>query len=156
MGVNSDDGFRAQAGYINVPADGAVLGQFEGGRGASDTLFTFVVASAGVYPIRVIWQEGGGGANIEFFSVKADGTKVLVNDTANGGLKAYRVGVAPAKPAAAPTISVARNANGSLTVTFEGTLEVADSVTGPWTVQAGTSPLTLPATGSAKFARSKF
>ena len=156
MGVNSDDGFRAQAGYINVPADGAVLGQFDGGRGASDTLFTFAVASAGVYPIRVIWNEGGGGANIEFFSVKADGTKVLVNDTANGGFKAYRVGVAPAKPAGAPKISVARNANGSLTVTFEGTLEVADSVTGPWTVQAGTSPLTLPASGAMKYARSKF
>ncbi|MCC6233107.1 MAG: discoidin domain-containing protein [Verrucomicrobiales bacterium] len=155
MGVNSDDGFRAQAGYINVPADGAILGQFDGGRGASDTLFTFVVGSAGVYPLRVIWNEGGGGANIEIFSVKANGTKALLNDTANGGFKTYRVGVAPNKPAAAPTISVARTGT-SVVLTFQGTLEVADSITGPWTPLAGTSPLTVPATEAKKFARSKF
>ncbi|RYD27488.1 MAG: hypothetical protein EOP86_24455, partial [Verrucomicrobiaceae bacterium] len=27
VGVNSDDGFRAQAGYINVPADGVLMGE---------------------------------------------------------------------------------------------------------------------------------
>jgi hypothetical protein len=31
------------------------------------------------------------------FTVKADGSSVLLNDVANGGLKAYRVGVAPDK-----------------------------------------------------------
>jgi len=155
MGVNSDDGFRAQAGYINVPADGAVLGQFDGGRGASDTLFTFVVASAGVYPVRVIWNEGGGGANIEIFSVMADGRKVLLNDTANGGYKTYRVGVAPNKPASAPTLSVTRSGN-NLVVTFEGSLEASDSVKGPWVAQPGTSPLTLPTAGTMRFLRAKF
>jgi len=98
MGVNSDDGFRSQAGYINVPADGLFLGEFDAGRGATDTIFRFVVQDAGIYPIRTIWQEGGGDANIEIFTVKADGTKVLINDTANGGFKSYRTGVAPNKP----------------------------------------------------------
>jgi len=98
MGVNSDDGFRSQAGYINVPADGLFLGEFDGGRGAADTIFKFVVQDAGIYPIRTIWQEGASDANIEIFTVKADGTKVLVNDTANGGFKSYRSGAAPNKP----------------------------------------------------------
>ena len=93
MGVNSDDGFKTTGG-LN-PADAAsaiVLGEFNGGRGASDTIFTFVVEEAGFYALRTTWEEGGGGANIEWFTLKADGTtKVLVNDTANGGVKAYRV-----------------------------------------------------------------
>lgn len=90
MGVNSDDGFRTAAGN---PLDvfGALrLGEFDTGRGAADTLFSFVVQEAGVYAFRTIWEEGGGGANIEWFTVKADGTKVLVNNTAGGGFKSYR------------------------------------------------------------------
>lgn len=92
MGVNSDDGFKTTAG-LN-PADSAsaiLLGEFNGGRGASDTIFTFVAEEAGIYALRTIWEEGGGGANIEWFTFKADGTKVLLNDVANGGLKAYRI-----------------------------------------------------------------
>lgn len=89
--VNSDDGFRTTAGRnANDALLGQVAGQFEGGRGAADTSYTVFVQEAGVYPFRTVWQEGGGGANIEWKSLKADGTKVLINDTANGGIKAYR------------------------------------------------------------------
>lgn len=155
LGVNSDDGFRTAAGFINVPADAVTLGQFDGGRGASDTIFTFLVQSAGVYPIRTIYQEGGGGANIEIFSVKADGSKVLLNDVENGGYAAYRVGVAPDKTAK-PKLSVVHNANGTVTVTFEGTLEVANKVEGPYTALPGVaSPLTVPADQAAQFARAR-
>jgi hypothetical protein len=98
MGVNSDDGFRTQAGYINNPADGVLLGEFDGSRGSADTLFRILVQDPGVYGLRTVYMEGTGGANIEWFTVKTDGTKVLLNDTANGGLNAYRVGVAPEKP----------------------------------------------------------
>lgn len=155
LGVNSDDGFRTQGGFINVPADGVNLGQFDGGRGASDTIFTFLVQSAGVYPLRTIYQEGGGGANIEIFSVNADGSKVLLNDVANGGYAAYRAGVAPDK-SPKPKLSVVRNANGTVTVTFEGTLEVATKVEGPYTPLTGVaSPLTVPADQAAQFARAR-
>ena len=34
--------------------------------------------------------EGGGDASVEWFTQNAEGTKVLVNDVANGGIKAYR------------------------------------------------------------------
>ncbi|MCP5517725.1 MAG: hypothetical protein H7A45_10780 [Verrucomicrobiales bacterium] len=98
LGVNSDDGFRAQAGYINNPADGIVLGQFDGARGPGDTTFDILVQEAGVYPLRVIYNNGDGNGSIEIFSVLEDGTKVLLNDTANGGRATYRTGVAPEKP----------------------------------------------------------
>ena len=95
MGVNSDDGFKvsnAEAGDSG-PADSAdaladALGFFNGGRGAADTIFGFAVPAAGVYPMRLLWYEGGGGANVEWFTVGSDGSKTLVN--AEGGIKAYR------------------------------------------------------------------
>jgi hypothetical protein len=97
MGVNSDDGFRTTLGFGALGS--LFLGEFDGGRGASDTLFSFFVQEAGVYPMRTIYEEGGGDANIEWFSIKPDGvTKVLVNDGANGGLKAYRAVVGAANP----------------------------------------------------------
>lgn len=103
MGVNSDDGFRTTAGAIYDAFERVTLGEFDGGRGAADTIFSFFVAEAGVYAFRTIWEEGGGGANIEWFTVNS-GTKVLVNDTANGGLKAYRVATS-AIPAHAKSVT---------------------------------------------------
>ncbi len=96
MGVNSDDGFRTVAGNLKDIFQGVVLGGFEGGRGAADSIFTFSVQEAGVYPFRTVWEEGGGDANVEWFTVKADGTKVLLNDA--GGVKAYRAATAVVQP----------------------------------------------------------
>ncbi len=104
MGVNSDDGFRTSAGVVTDAFGNINLGEFDGGRGAADTLYTFVVEEAGVYPFRTIWEEGGGGANVEWFTVKADGTKVLLNDTANGGFKTYRAITSPT-PVAVKAVS---------------------------------------------------
>jgi hypothetical protein len=98
MGVASDDGFRALAGNTRDAFQGVFLGEFNGGRGTGETLFKFKVAEAGVYPFRVTYEEGGGGSDIEWYTVKADGTKVLVNDTANGGVKAYRASTAVQPP----------------------------------------------------------
>jgi hypothetical protein len=114
MGVVSDDSFRAQAGYINKPADGLLLGQVDGAT--ANVTVRCVVQEAGIYPIRVIWQEGGGDAGLELFTVKADGTRVLLNDTANGGFKCYRSGVAPNKPT---LFSIAtQNTGGNLEITW--------------------------------------
>ena len=68
LGVNSDDGFQATIGSNFGDLGSQVLGEFNGGRGASDTLFDIVVTEAGLYPFRVLWFEGGGGANVEIFS----------------------------------------------------------------------------------------
>ncbi|HEX7862528.1 MAG TPA: hypothetical protein VF773_19485 [Verrucomicrobiae bacterium] len=106
MGVNSDDGFRTTGGNPLDVFQAVRLGEFDAGRGASDTLFSFVVQEAGVYAFRTLWEEGTGGANIEWFTLKADGSKVLVNDFANGGFRAYRAiqgGTPPYVKAVSPT-----------------------------------------------------
>ncbi len=99
MGVNSDDGFKVTLGKNPRDRFALVLGQYDGGRGASDTLFTFTIPQAGLYPFRLIWENGdgeltGNQANCEWFTVKSDGTKGLVNDTAST-IKAYRSGPLP-------------------------------------------------------------
>ena len=64
-------------------------------------------------------------------------------------------GLAAAAGGDAPTISVVNNGDGSVTVTFEGTLQSADSVNGPWSDVDAASPLTLPADQAAQFGRAK-
>ncbi len=84
LGVNSDDGFKVSVAP-GFDAFGTVLGKFDGGRGSSDTLFDIVAEADGVYPIRLLWWEGGGGANTEFFTVDlVTGKKFLINQP--GGL----------------------------------------------------------------------
>ncbi len=87
LGVNSDDGFRMEGGLGD---QAETLGEFGRARGSFDSFFRFEVQEAGIYPIRVIWFNGGGGATIELFVVQEDGTKVLLNDVANGGFATYR------------------------------------------------------------------
>ena len=56
----------------------------------------------------------------------------------------------------APALSIVNNGDGSVPVTFEGTLQSAASVNGPWSdVEGATSPLTLPAEQAAQFGRAK-
>ncbi len=99
MGVNSDEGFRASAGNLHDAFQGLVLGEFDGGRANADTIFSFTVQEAGVYPFRLLWEEGEGGASIEWFTVKADGARTLINDLEHGGIKAYRAATAgPREP----------------------------------------------------------
>lgn len=100
FGVNSDDGFVLAVGPDPRDALRLPLGRFDGGRGSADSLFSFVAETPGVYCFRLLWYEGNGGANLEFFSVDpATGEKILINDTANPrAIKAWRQLVAPTKP----------------------------------------------------------
>jgi hypothetical protein len=95
FGVNSDDGFEVNS----LPPQGVsgspiALGLFDGGRGAADTLFDFLVTSSGVYPFQVIYFQDTGFSSCEFFSVTnlATGDKVLINDPNDpNAIKSYRV-----------------------------------------------------------------
>lgn len=96
MGVNSDDGFKTTVG--KVPQDqisGIIAGQFDGSRGVADTLFYVNVEQAGIYAFRTTYQNGTGATGFEWFTVKSDGAKVLVNDVAGGGVPAYRAATVP-------------------------------------------------------------
>jgi hypothetical protein len=90
LGVNSDDGFRLTAGHGTAAKQ---LGVFSGGRGAADSMFYVSVEQDGLYPVRLIWYEGGGGASVEFFSedfTASPPTKILVNDRTNPkAIRAY-------------------------------------------------------------------
>lgn len=61
---------------------------------------------------------------------------------------------APFNEGGTPEVSIALDA-ANVVVTFTGTLTAADQLTGPWTDVAGTSPLTIPASGAQKFYRAK-
>ena len=93
-GVNSDDGFEVSAvAPQGVSGSPVVVGLFDDGRAADDTLFDFFVQTSGIYPFRVIFFEGYGQASCEFYSVTnlATGDKVLVNDTNPSAIKSFRV-----------------------------------------------------------------
>jgi hypothetical protein len=84
--------------------------------------------------------------------------KLMFNTTAasNGCcMQVAEVELLGIKSAAAPTISVVRNADGTVTVTFDGTLQTAPTVNGPWSDVDGDSPLTIPASEAAAFGRAK-
>jgi hypothetical protein len=95
LAVNSDDGFtlRISPGAGEV-IEGIMLGYFDGGRGSSDSFCDVWADSAGVYPARLAWWEGDGGANVEFFSEIPESRKrILINDrTVTEHLKAYPTG----------------------------------------------------------------
>jgi len=94
MGVNSDDGFRVTLGGANPEDKFAVdVGQWDGSRGANDSIFQFTVTQPGLFAARLLWFNGGGSAAVEWFTI-LDGltgtNKVLINDVANGGIPAYQ------------------------------------------------------------------
>ena len=91
---NSDDGFQVSMGNADNPTY-LVLGLFDGGRGSADTVFFFAVEEAGVYLFRLLWFEGGGGANVEWFTVNPDGSRALVNGTQTGSISAFRTRTVP-------------------------------------------------------------
>ena len=53
----------------------------------------------------------------------------------------------------APALSIVNNGDGTVTVTFEGRLEAAASVNGPWQDTGATSPLVTPADAAMQYAR---
>ncbi len=100
MGVNSDDGFVVYSGVDTQDLLRVSLGRFDGGRGSADTLFQFDVSQAGVYPFRLLYYQGDGGANLEWFLVDPlTDEKVLINDSNHPeAVRAWRQLSVPARP----------------------------------------------------------
>jgi hypothetical protein len=78
FGVNSDDGTIIEVGGIEI-------GRTDEWKGASTVDFVFEVEADGYYTLRALNMEGGGGAALELHEVLLDGTRILLNDVANGG-----------------------------------------------------------------------
>ena len=113
MGVNSDDGFAVTEGPSPQDRFATVLGQFDGGRGPSDTTFSFIIPKAGFYPFRLLYENGNGGTGaLEWFMV-TNGVRTLINDpdpTNTTGVTAFFVG--PALPAYVSQIKPYPDQNG--------------------------------------------
>ena len=91
MIVRSDDGFRVSVGGDARDQLTAIsLGQYDGGRGASDSEFKFAITQAGGYSFRLIYEQGGGDYSVSWFAGNTNlpDARVLVN--AEGGIKAYQ------------------------------------------------------------------
>jgi len=127
------------------------------GFGAVDVLFGFAVPTAGVYPMRLVTGHGGLpssiNADLEFFSILPDGTRILVNDTSNpNALLAFRARTAVTLPVMNPPVL----ANGQVTISWTGTgtLQEATAVTGSWNpAPSQNNPQTVQAIGAGKFYR---
>jgi len=147
MAVNSDDGFRVNALQSPDPREqfGVTrLGQFDGGRGVADTTFQVVVGQAGLYPMRLIYEEGGGDSAVEWFTVSADGSKHLINDPADAAsIKAYRMGTSPRS-----VVSKALPRPGSTGASPDAAIE-AEIVDGSSPIDASTVKLSLDGTALA-------
>jgi hypothetical protein len=88
MGVNSDDGFSVMSGQAPGDIFGQLFNEFEGGA-AGERVFSFDVLQPGLYPFRLLYEQGGGGASCEWFTVTPAGQRVLINDASQGTNAVY-------------------------------------------------------------------
>ncbi|NIS53452.1 MAG: hypothetical protein GWN67_28870, partial [Phycisphaerae bacterium] len=90
FGVNSDDGF----GLELTNGTDVFNSSYPDPRGPGDTLATFNITQAGLYDLRLVFYERGGGSELELFAARGNFAAFdaasfdLVGDTANGGLEA--------------------------------------------------------------------
>lgn len=130
-----------------------VVAEWDGpkGFGAVDVVAGFSVPTAGVYPFRLVADHGTGAANFEWFSVLADGTRILVNDTANpNALLAFRAISLP------PRLVIPTLAGGEVTLawTGAGVLQESGSISGPWIPAPNqANPQSVAPSSPAKFYR---
>jgi hypothetical protein len=175
LGINRDDGFlltvasteggRSLTNGPNVQE----IGRVEPGGGIDDNVvqnfMPINVPQPGVWPFRLLWFEGNGGASIEWYQTDERNIIGLVNDpNVTTTLRAFRTRSAQPpgtnSPACSggtglpPALSVARGANG-ITITFEGTLQETDTITGQFRDVTGGSPLTVQTTATMKFYRAR-
>jgi hypothetical protein len=101
FGVNSDDGFSVKITGATVssstntevpPTGGDTFGHYTS-RGPEDSFAIYNFSTAGDYTVRLLFFEGNGGSELEFFAAQGSYTSYstnfrLVGDTANSGLKA--------------------------------------------------------------------
>jgi len=149
MGVNSDDNFRVSPATSVADANNAItLGTFDGnGRAQADTVFEFIVPEAGLYPFRLVFEQGTGGWGIEWFVQNLiDGTFTLVNGSDE--IKAF-----VPSTVTAPRLNIGRNAAAvTLSWTGGGTLQQAAEIAGPWTDSASqANPQTVQPQGKRFF-----
>jgi hypothetical protein len=131
------------------------LAEWDGpkGFGAVDVTFGFAVPAPGLYPFRLVAGQETGPANLEWFTIQPDGTRILVNDAFNpAALRAFRARTFVALPEFdMPTVS---GSNVNISWSGTGTLEQAGTLDGPWNpAPSQANPQSVPATEASSFYR---
>lgn len=146
-------GTKVTAQISGDPAQRLVEWDGPKGFGAVDVTFGFAVTEPGIYPLRLIAGQGDGNANLEWFTIQPDGTRILVNDVSNtSALRTFRARTQAAQTA---QLSVAK-ANGGITISWtgSGTLEETTTLSTNWASSASqANPQTIATTGNAKYFR---
>ena len=152
--------FKAEAGFINN-ADSSPFAPTPLGQSlpvqSRVTLMRIYVETAGIYPVRIVYQKRGGGVFVQLFSVNANGDKVNVNEPETG-LRAFRAGVVPIGINNPAKLTVS-SAGGKINVSWTngGTLQ-SSPILGAgavWTDVGGATPASITPAGSALFLRVK-
>ncbi len=83
--VGSDDGFRFTLSGNARDRVGTTVMEFSGGRGIGTTTgnashLAWIINQPGLYPLRLIWENGGGGRAIEWYFDYGNGNYILAND----------------------------------------------------------------------------
>jgi hypothetical protein len=121
-----------------------VLFTIDRGAGSADIPFAFTTPQAGLYPVRIVWYQGGGDGNLEFFTYGGNGEKILVNSANPKAVKAYHRTLF-----VEPTVSVKTLPDLSLELSFTGTLQSTDSLNpANWSNVTGASSPFKPDTSS--------
>jgi hypothetical protein len=152
--INSDDRAGLYSGVNLADPNAQILWENPSSSPTASTTFDFVVQADGLYPVRSIWEETGGGAVHYLYSVDLNGVlpDVLVNDPANpaGVVKAYYPIVCKSSSSPTGAYSVASTA-----VNVLSTNDIVGSLCSPTVVgqmvTGGT--LTIPIPSSKQFYR---
>jgi hypothetical protein len=146
LGIGCNDNFRIQGGLINNLTNGATfIGEGVGNNAQlTPIIMNVFVETAGVYPLRVIYQDLTLAAWVTLYTIKADGDSVLLGDFANGGLRTYREGVVPGPAFYLSAALVGGQVR--ITWTEPGTVlqQSANNLTSWTDLPAATSPYTAP------------
>jgi hypothetical protein len=142
-------GFNATGSTVGLPEAYAVLLLGPDGQPLPSQLRA---------PCFLADSPGGLGSSVNFHNVKYSpvSKSFLAAFTSNPGvtyLAALKITSSHLSPVT-PVIQIAAQGE-NVVITFTGGLQVAPSVTGPWTDTLVASPLTEPASGAARFYRSK-
>lgn len=150
--ISTDDrcGLYSGAGF----ADANAQALWENPGNTADTTFDVAVEAAGLYPIRCIWEETGGGAHLHLWStnITTGDPEVLINDPANpaGVVKAWYPLVLRSSASVAGPYAVDSSA-----VNLLNTADVDDPNCSPTVVGSMVTggTFTVPISGTARYYR---
>ena len=116
--------------------------------------YKFIIENTGIYPFTLHYLDslsgsssltasGGSASSLEWISVSPEGKKFLINQNNPKAINAFIPDYAFVKPASLPLINYSINKDKDIKITFNGILQQANSVNGPWIDTISESPKTV-------------